>query len=287
MRFTPVFPLDPGRQYHVRFDPARLPGPPALGAADRGTVGQPAPDAAPSTVVTRVYPTGDVVPENLLRMYIEFSAPMGRPSGIEYMKLLDDSGKEIPGAFLPLDYEFWSPGPYAVHRVLRSRAASRTAFCRTSRWAARSNAGRSVTLVISREWRDEHGLPLKEEFRRVLRVGPAGRQPLDTARGAFSRPPPAARDGVVVTFPEPLDHGAADARARRQARRRCAVDGDDRRRPGGDAVDLHATRSLARRHATSCSRSTSSRTSPAIRSAARSRWTTSTPSTRARTPRPS
>ena len=34
---------------------------------------------------------------------------MGRPSGIEHMKLLDGNGKEIPGAFLPLDYEFWSP----------------------------------------------------------------------------------------------------------------------------------------------------------------------------------
>ena len=26
LRFTPPFPLDPGRPYQVRFDPARLPG---------------------------------------------------------------------------------------------------------------------------------------------------------------------------------------------------------------------------------------------------------------------
>ena len=98
LRFTPLFPLDPGRQYRVRFDPARLPGAGgSSGPPSSPRVGLPAQHTTPSTVVARVYPTGDVVPENLLRMYIEFSAPMGRPSGIEYMKLLDDSGKEIPG----------------------------------------------------------------------------------------------------------------------------------------------------------------------------------------------
>ena len=110
VRFTPLFPFDQGRQYHVRFEPSRLPG----GGADAGgvieaTVGRPASTAVPSTVVARVYPSGDVVPENLLRMYVEFSAPMGRKSGVEYISLLDHAGKEIPGAVLPLDYEFWSP----------------------------------------------------------------------------------------------------------------------------------------------------------------------------------
>ena len=69
-------------------------------------------------------------------------------------------------------------------------------------------AGRSVTLVISREWRDEHGLPLKEEFRRVFRVGPAddeAARPGDVADRAAAGA--GGRDGVVVTFPEPLDHG--------------------------------------------------------------------------------
>ena len=41
--------------------------------------------------------------------------------------------------------------------------------------------GTAVTLAISREWRDEHGQPLKEDFRRVVRVGPAETPPLDTA----------------------------------------------------------------------------------------------------------
>ena len=67
--------------------------------------------------------------------------------------------------------------------------------------------GRTVTLVISREWRDEHGLPLKEDFRRVLRVGPTDLEPLDTASWHIQPPRAGERSGVVVMFPEPLDRG--------------------------------------------------------------------------------
>ncbi len=211
LRFTPMYPLDPGRQYWVRFDPAKLPGGSDGGGANApaviASVGLPAPDKTPSTVVARVYPTSDVVPENLLRMYIEFSGPMARPSGIQHMKLLDDSGEEIPGAFLPLDYEFWSPDHtrftafFDPGRVKRGILPNQQMGRPLGSW-------RSVTLVVSREWRDQHGLPLKEEFRRVLRVGPANERPLDTASWHVQPPPAAAgRDGLVVTFPEPLDHG--------------------------------------------------------------------------------
>ena len=137
-----------------------------------------------------------------------------------------------------------------------------------------------MTLVISREWRDEHGLPLKEEFRRVLRVGAADEKPLDTAAWRIE-PPPAAgrRDALAVTFPEPLDHGLL-MRALGVTRGGTPSTAMSPSTDGGDTVDLHAARAVARRHAIICWRSTSSRTSPAIRSAARSRSTISIRSTR-------
>jgi hypothetical protein len=207
LRFTPMYPLDPGRQYHVRFDPAHLPGAAGVGGSPIvASVVQPAEHTTPSTVVARVYPTSDVVPENLLRMYIEFSGPMGRPSGVEHMKLLDENGKEIPGAFLPLDYEFWSPD-HTRFTAFFDPGRVKAGILPNQQMGRALNAGRSVTLVISPEWRDQHGLPLKEEFRRVLHVGPAADKPLDTASWSIQPPSVGRRDGVVVTFPKPLDHG--------------------------------------------------------------------------------
>jgi len=207
LHFTPLFPFDEGRQYEVRFDPARVPGARAdAGAVVEATIGRPALTAVPSTVVARVYPSGDVVPQNLLRMYVEFSAPMGRKSGVEYITLLDHAGREIPGAVLPLEYEFWSPD-HTRFTVFFDPGRVKKGILPNRQMGRPLEQGRTVTLVISREWRDEHGLPLKEDFRRVLRVGPTDLEPLDTASWHIQAPRAGDRSGLVVTFPEPLDRG--------------------------------------------------------------------------------
>ena len=208
LRFTPQFALDPGRPYVVRFDPSHLPGADASVAPPIvATVTVPARQVAPSTTVARVYPSGDVVPENLLRMYVEFSGPMGRPSGIPHMKLLGSDGREIEGAFLPLDYEFWDPGHMRFTAFL-DPGRVKSGILPNTQMGRALDTGRTVTLVISRVWRDEHGLPLKNDYQRVLQVGPAAEKPLDP-RSWRIEPPPAAgsRQALAVTFPRPLDHG--------------------------------------------------------------------------------
>jgi hypothetical protein len=129
LRFTPLYPFDPGRRYRVAFTHDGLSAPLTT------TVGLPAQHTTPSTAVARVFPSGDVVPENLLRMYIEFSGPMGRPSGIAHMKLRDEDGRDIDGAFLPLDYEFWSPD-HTRFTAFLDPAGSSAASRRISRWDA-------------------------------------------------------------------------------------------------------------------------------------------------------
>ena len=204
VRFTPAFPFDPGRQYHVRFDPSRVAG--GSGTALVATVGRPAEHTTPTTVVARVYPSGDVVPENLLRMYVEFSAPMGRRSGIEHMTVLNEAGNEIAGAILPLDYEFWSPD-HTRFTVFFDPGRVKDGILPNRELGRPLSSGGAMTLVVSREWADEHGQPLKEDFRRTFRVTGPDTKPLDTASWKIQPPSSGSRNGVVVTFPEPLDHG--------------------------------------------------------------------------------
>jgi hypothetical protein len=206
VRFTPLFPFDEGRRYQVRFDPARLPGAPAgVGGVVAAEVGRPASATSPSTSVVAVYPSGDEVPENLLRMYIEFSGPMGRKSGVDYISLLDYSGREIEGAVLPLDYELWTPD-HTRFTVLFDPGRVKKGILPNREMGRPLETGRSVTLVVSREWRDEHGLPLKEDFRRMLRVGPPQETAIDPPSWRIQPPPAGTRGGVVVTFPVALDH---------------------------------------------------------------------------------
>jgi hypothetical protein len=204
VRFTPAFRFDPGREYHVRFDPAVVAGASIPPVSAR--VGLPARVTAPTTVVERIYPSGDLVPENLLRVYIEFSAPMGRKSGLEYVRLLDDRGKPIEGPFLPLDYEFWTPD-HRRFTLFFDPGRVKDGILPNRQMGKPLHTGRSYTLVISREWQDGEGQPLKEEYRRVFRVGPARTQPLDTATWDVTAPEAGGREPLVVAFREPLDHG--------------------------------------------------------------------------------
>ena len=51
------------------------------------------------TVVEAVYPTAERLPENQLKFYLHFSAPMSRGEAYRRVQLLDEKGKavELPG----------------------------------------------------------------------------------------------------------------------------------------------------------------------------------------------
>ena len=162
---------------------------------------------------------------------------------------------------------------------------SSTTSCPTSRWAARCKIGQSYTLLVRSEWQDANGLPLKESFRRTFRVGPPD-TPSTRHRAVADRAAQGRRQTpLVVTFPEPVDHGLL-FRALGVRRSGEVVDGNvtvDRQR---DAVVVHTAPAVAGRRTTICSRCRSWKIAPAIRSAAPSKWTTSRPSTKVQTRAP-
>jgi hypothetical protein len=208
IRFTPTFPFDSGRAYHVWFDPARIPGASSIQLVPRigASVSLPRSTAAPSTIVTHVYPTGDVIPENQLRMYIEFSAPMGRRSGIEHVALLDEDGKDVDGPFLPLDYEFWN-GDRTRFTVFFDPGRVKKGILPNKQMGRALKVGKSYTLLVRADWQDANGLPLEEPYRRRFRVGSPDTRPLDTAQWRIDPPTAGVQTPLVVTFPEPVDHG--------------------------------------------------------------------------------
>jgi hypothetical protein len=208
LRFTPMFPLDAGREYTVVFDPSHLPGAPAgeRPSALTAVVSRPGENRVPSTTVAAVYPSRHEIPENQLRMYIQFSAPMSHRSGLDYIRLLDDRGQPVVDPFLPLDAEFWN-GDHTRFTVFFDPGRVKRGILPNQQMGRALEPGRRYTLVISQEWRDAQGQPLKAAFSREFLVRAPDERPLDTATWRIDPPAAGSSSPLTVTFPEPLDHG--------------------------------------------------------------------------------
>jgi hypothetical protein len=139
-------------------------------------------------------------------MYIEFSAPMGLRSGIENLTLLDDQGREVSGAFLPLDYEFWNRD-HTRFTVFFDPGRVKRGILPNRQLGRALTAGKTYRLLVRADWRDGNGLPLKEPFTRTFTIGAADMRPLDAAEWRITAPAAGDRAALAVTFPEPMDHG--------------------------------------------------------------------------------
>ena len=59
--------------------------------------------------ITAIYPTNDTLPENLLKMYFEFSHQMSEGAAIRNISVLyKNTGDTIAGTFLDLQPELWN-----------------------------------------------------------------------------------------------------------------------------------------------------------------------------------
>jgi hypothetical protein len=205
VRFTPSFPFDPGARYRVAVDTGTLPGgSPGITTA---IVGRPAQVVtAARATVTSVSPGGGVLPENVLRVYLHFSAPMGRRGGSGHVRLLDENGREVVDPFLPLEAELWN-GDHTRYTLFFDPGRVKTGIRPNDEMGRALSKGRRYTLVVDPDWRDAYGRPLAAPFRHEFRAGPAIAAALDPLLWKVNPPRGGSRDPLVVSFPHALDRG--------------------------------------------------------------------------------
>jgi hypothetical protein len=199
--FEPRFPFVKGVRYRVVVN--------AGGKRAESIVSLPKPEARPTTVVTKVYPTADKLPENQLKFYLHFSAPMAQGDVYKHISLLDAKGNRVEHPFLELDQELWDRegkrftlffDPGRVKRGLKPREEVGPAL----------EEGKSYTLVIDRAWPDADGNPLKESFKKAFRVGPPDDVQPDVKTWKLKPPAVGSRQPLRVTFPKSMDNALAE-----------------------------------------------------------------------------
>jgi hypothetical protein len=205
LRFAPRYPLEPGLKYRAVFEPGRLSSGDETSAPVTQELALEAKRLEPTTVVEHIYPSGDVLPENQLKFYVHFSAPMSRGEAYRHVHLLDASGREVDGAFLELGEELWDSDqqrftllfdPGRVKRGLKPREELGPVLVE----------GGHYTLVVDNAWRDATRAPLNAGARKSFSVGPPDETAIDPHTWQIASPAADSYDPLLVRFGESLDH---------------------------------------------------------------------------------
>lgn len=165
------------------------------------------PEHPATTEVLEIYPRAAIVPRNLLRLSVWFSAPMSEGSAAEHLRLTDDSGLPIRGALLPNENELWD----AEHRrltVLLDPARIKRGLAAHREIGYPLRPGATVRLVVDRGFRDARGNGLRSPGERAYQVGDDERRHVDPQAWALTIPAADTADPLQVAFDRGLDQVA-------------------------------------------------------------------------------
>ncbi len=208
LRFVPQFPVQPGLKYRAAFYPATLRDAETPNRIVTAAFQLGAPVTNATTVVKQIYPSADTLPENLLKFYVHFSAPMRRGHIYDYIHLRNAAGRDVELPFLEIDEELWDPAMTRLTLFIDPGRIKRGVQPLEEVGPALEQ-GKRYTLVIDREWPDADGALLKESFRKTFQVGPPDRTSIDIAAWKIQAPKTDTRAPLTVSFSKPLDHALA------------------------------------------------------------------------------
>ena len=201
--FVPLFPFAKGVKYRATFDPGRLCGGWSSGKLTLD-FSPPSPEIYPPAEVEAVFPSADLLPENLLRFYVRFSRPMEHGQAAQQIALFDSGGRPVADALYRAPVELWDRSMRHLTILLDPGRLKRGVGPNVA-LGPPLRIGQEYTLLVGAGMLDAASQPLRQEFRKRFRIGEASRESVDIQRWKLEPPDVGSRGALTLLFPEPLD----------------------------------------------------------------------------------
>jgi hypothetical protein len=204
VQFIPRFPFEKDVKYCASFDPRALGGSLTAEPLILEFLIAKEQNAPALTEVKHIFPSCDLLPENLLRFYVCFSNSMQRGQALEEISLLNSDGQPVADALYRPPVELWD-------RTMRHLTVLLDPG-RLKRWVGPNvelgpplKGGQEYILEIGSGMIDLYGRPLRERFRKHFLVGNAVREPISVEHWKILPPATGSREALVLMFTNPLD----------------------------------------------------------------------------------
>jgi hypothetical protein len=201
--FLPRYPFEPGVPFRAILD-LRVLGP--SGSAELQTLDFliPREGGTGDTDVSQVFPSSDVLPENLLRFTVRFSRPMRRGGAEENIAVLGADGRPAPDILYRAPVELWDSGMTSL-TILLDPGRLKRGVGPNRMLGPPLRPGQRYTLAISPGMIDGNGRPLRQGFRKSFLVSDPVREPIGFERWTIRAPASGTLDPLELDFPRPLD----------------------------------------------------------------------------------
>ncbi|MFT4541131.1 MAG: hypothetical protein ACI841_001792 [Planctomycetota bacterium] len=198
--FTPRFPFQPGLEYCAHI---------GASAPRELQFSIPEPILASQVEVGAVSPASKVLPSNALKFYLHFTGSMRRGEAYRHVRLLDDEGDEVSGAFIEIEPELWNFDRTRLTLLIDPGRIKRGLLLHESMGPV-LYPGRDYVIEVDSAWRDGRGAPLLAGMQHSFSTIGADLQSPAPFVWKLSKVRTNTRDELIVTFDEALDRALAE-----------------------------------------------------------------------------
>ncbi len=155
--------------------------------------------------VVTVYPQLDTIPENTLKLYIEFSQPMREGKSLQHIRLVNANKDTLTDTFLDLQPELWNENrtvltiwfdPGRIKRNLQPNL----------RLGAPLDAHKNYQLIISKNWQDTEGAALTHDYVKSFATVIRNSLSPNTEHWKIEAPKAQSREPLFIHLDKALDH---------------------------------------------------------------------------------
>lgn len=165
----------------------------------------PADTSREKPVVLSIFPSGDSLPVNLLKMYIVFSKPMREGQAINNISVVRNGRDTLPSVFLNLEPELWNK-ERTVLTVWLDPGRIKRGLQPNERLGPPLETGNRYEVLINQNWEDGKGTPLASAFKKhFISIDRDDKSP-DPAAWTINSPKVSTQEPLKIQLQESLDY---------------------------------------------------------------------------------
>lgn len=158
--------------------------------------------------VEALYPNSDTLPANFLKWYIRFSKPVNPSKIYDHISLIKNSDStKVDRALLPLETPLLS-SDHTLFTLWIEPGRQKRDLGPNKRLGEVLIPNESYTLIIDKNIKDSHGIPMETQYTHSFTVGTSDRIQPSITSWKIHTPQSNTKDVITIDYIELLDYGS-------------------------------------------------------------------------------